>query len=127
MNVVVEQQPTHTEARLDSLERSSEKTNLRLSSVESTLTSLVGDVKQLLAAVGAVQSRPQFDLFKSAQLALVAIGIFTASVSGITYVVNAVNAAENVALQKEVEFLRKRVDNGWGIGGVTIQPKGNAQ
>lgn len=116
-----------TESRLDSLEKSSEKTNLRLGSVETTLTGLVGDVKQLLAVVHAVQARPQFDIYKTAQIVVAAISIFGASVAGITYIVNAVNAADKVTLRKDVDFLQLRVERGWGIGGVTVQAKNVAQ
>lgn len=112
-----------TEARLDNLERSAEKTNHRLSSVETTLTGLVGDVKQLLGAVNAVQSRPQFDIFKIAQTAALAIGIFSGTCAGITYIVNAVNAESRVRTEAELTFLKLRIDNGWGIGGVSMHLK----
>lgn len=118
-----EQHHTNTEARLDNLERSAEKTNHRLSSVETTLTGIVSDVKQLLGAVNAVQSRPQFDVFKIAQTAALAIGIFSGTCAGITYIVNAVNAESRVKTETELSFLKQRIDNGWGIGGVSVHLK----
>lgn len=114
---------THTEARLDNLERSAERTNHRLSSVETTLAGIVGDVKQLLGVMSAVQSRPQFDIFKIAQTAALAIGIFSGTCAGITYIVNAVNAESRVRTEAELSFLKQRIDNGWGLGGVSVHLK----
>lgn len=98
---------------------------MRLGAVETTLTGLVGDVKQLLAVVQAVQSRPQFDLFRIAQFVALGISIFAGTTAGITYVINAVNAESRVTAALELQFLKMRVDNGWGVGGTSAATKGD--
>ncbi len=99
----------------------------RLIHVERTLTSMGEAVSGLdtkldsvITAVGTLTTRQELarptDWMKVLGAALGAITIFTASVSGITYIVKAFGEGERIAVRKDIDFLQQRIDRGWGIG-----------
>ncbi len=102
-----------------------------VNSLGEAMTGLDGKIDQVVAALTGITTRQELnkpiDLVRLVSVAVGAIAIFSAGVGGITYVVNAVNSAEQASLRKDVDFMQLRIDRGWGIGGTTVMQKSITQ
>jgi hypothetical protein len=70
-------------------------------------------VGELTRVVTTMQSRPQTDIYKLSQLAVVMVVLIGATVGAVSYIASAINAAPLVKAELTAEFLTQRLDNGW--------------
>ncbi len=102
-----------------------------VNSLGEAMTGLDTKIDTVVAALTGISTRQEFnkplDLVRLVSVAVGAIAIFSAAVGGITYVINAVNSADQVSLRKDVDFMQLRIDRGWGIGGTTVMQKSISQ
>jgi hypothetical protein len=93
-----------------------ERTVNHLGEAMSGLDSKLDTVVTALTTITTRQElNKPVDLMRLLSVAVAAIAIFSGSVGGITYVINAVNAEGRVAMRKDIDLLQMRIDRGWGI------------
>jgi hypothetical protein len=104
--------------RLINVERAVDHLGQSMVAVDAKLDTVV-------TALTAIKTREELnkpvDLMRLMSVAVAAIAIFSASVGGITYVINAVNAEGRVSMRKDIDLLQMRIDRGWGIGPSSMQ------
>ncbi len=104
---------SHTEVRLDTLEKFAVSTDNRLVNVEKTLSGMTADLRTVVAAVTTVTARPVWDFQKVLDIGLKGGGLAVLVAGLITYISTNINAVSVVENRLRIEFMQTRLDKGW--------------
>jgi len=119
-------QPTATkhDAQTLKLEVMEQKNRLILvertvNSLGEAMTGMDAKIDTIVNALTGITTRQELhrptDWMKVLGAAGIAVTLFTAATGGITYIVNAVNGGQVTAMRKDIDFLERRIDRGWGV------------